>query len=60
MKRAAGSGTREAEAVENPAIEACDVCGSSDIQAFKCKLICRNCGAILRTCSDLMADIPLR
>jgi len=50
----------EREALDNPAIEACDVCGSTDIQAFKCKLICRNCGAVLRTCSDLMADIPLR
>ena len=34
----------------------CDVCGSSDVQAFKCKLICLNCGTILRTCSDLAVD----
>jgi hypothetical protein len=34
-------------------IEICDVCGSTDIKAFTCKLICRNCGAILKTCSDL-------
>jgi hypothetical protein len=34
-------------------IEVCDVCGSPDIKPFKCKLICQNCGAILRTCSDL-------
>ena len=51
--REAGGG--RLEALEIPAIEACDVCGSMDVQAFKCKLICRNCGAILRTCSDLMA-----
>jgi hypothetical protein len=34
----------------------CDVCGASDVQAFKCKLICLNCGTILRTCSDLAVD----
>ena len=34
----------------------CDVCGLSDVQAFKCKLICLNCGTILRTCSDLAVD----
>jgi hypothetical protein len=35
-------------------IEVCDVCGSSDIKPFKCKLVCQNCGAILKTCSDLL------
>jgi len=34
-------------------IEVCEVCGSTDIRQFKCKVICQNCGAILRTCSDL-------
>jgi len=34
-------------------IEVCDVCGSTDIKQFKCKLVCQNCGAILKTCSDL-------
>ena len=34
-------------------IEICDVCGSSDIRQFKCKWICQNCGAVLKTCSDL-------
>ena len=38
--------------------EICDVCGSSNIVAFKCKLICQNCGTILRTCSDLSEFIP--
>ena len=36
-------------------IEVCDVCGSTDIKPFKCKLICQNCGTILRTCADLTA-----
>jgi hypothetical protein len=39
-------------------IEICDVCGSADIKAFKCKLICQNCGTILKTCSDLGAVTP--
>ena len=34
-------------------VEICDVCGSTDLRQFKCKLICQNCGATLRTCSDL-------
>jgi ribosomal protein L37AE/L43A len=34
-------------------IEVCDVCGSTDIRQFKCKWVCKNCGAILKTCSDL-------
>jgi rubredoxin len=31
----------------------CDVCGSTDIVEIKCKIMCRNCGTILRSCSDL-------
>lgn len=31
----------------------CDVCGSADIVEIKCKIMCRNCGTILRSCSDL-------
>jgi hypothetical protein len=38
-------------------IDVCDVCGSTDIKQFKCKLICQNCGTILKTCSDLGADL---
>ena len=44
-------------------IEVCDVCGSTEIRPFKCKLVCLNCGAILKTCSDLVqvdADCELR
>lgn len=33
--------------------EACEVCGSTDIVEIKCKVMCRNCGTILRSCSDL-------
>ena len=33
--------------------EICDVCGSSEVREIKCKLICQNCGTILRSCADL-------
>ena len=36
-------------------IEVCDVCGSNNVKEVKCKLICQNCGTILRTCGDLSA-----
>jgi hypothetical protein len=36
-----------------PATEVCDVCGSSRVIEIKCKLICQNCGTILRSCADL-------
>jgi hypothetical protein len=32
----------------------CDVCGSSQVREIKCKLICQNCGTILRSCADLL------
>jgi rubredoxin len=35
--------------------EVCDVCGSTNIKEIKCKLICQNCGTILRSCADLEA-----
>jgi len=37
--------------------ETCDVCGSTNIKEIKCKLVCLNCGTILRSCADLVADI---
>jgi len=40
------------------AAEVCDVCGSSDIREIKCKVICKNCGTILRSCADLGAITP--
>lgn len=41
------------------ATEVCDVCGSSQVREIKCKLICQNCGTILRSCSDLWLDTPV-
>jgi hypothetical protein len=38
--------------------ETCDVCGSTNIKEIKCKLICQNCGTILRSCADLGAITP--
>jgi hypothetical protein len=35
------------------ATEICDVCGSANLKEIKCKLVCQNCGTILRSCSDL-------
>jgi len=35
--------------------EICDVCGSANIKEIKCKLVCQNCGTILRSCADLGA-----
>lgn len=36
------------------ATEVCDVCGSANLKEVKCKLVCLNCGTILRSCSDLL------
>ena len=30
----------------------CDVCGSTRVVEIKCKVICQNCGTILRSCAD--------
>jgi hypothetical protein len=40
------------------ATEVCEVCGSTDVKEIKCKLICQNCGTILRSCADLGAITP--
>lgn len=37
-------------------VEVCDVCGSTDIKEVKCKVICQNCGTILKTCADLESE----
>jgi len=34
-------------------VEECDVCGSTDVWWRNCKLLCRNCGAIVKSCADL-------
>jgi len=31
----------------------CDVCGSMKVVEIKCKVICQNCGTILKSCADL-------
>ncbi len=33
--------------------EICDVCGSDRVIWRKCKLVCLNCGTILKSCADL-------
>jgi hypothetical protein len=38
--------------------EVCDVCGSAAIVEIKCKVICRNCGTILKSCADLLRQSP--
>ncbi len=40
--------------------EICDVCGSTNIKEIKCKVICQNCGTILKTCADLVVGKHLR
>jgi len=33
----------------------CDICGSTNVKEIKCKVICQNCGTILKSCADLAA-----
>jgi transcription initiation factor TFIIIB Brf1 subunit/transcription initiation factor TFIIB len=40
------------------ATEVCEICGSTNVKEIKCKLICQNCGTILRSCADLGAITP--
>jgi len=35
-------------------VEVCDVCSSTNVKEINCKLICQNCGTILRSCADLL------
>ena len=32
--------------------EICDICGSDRTEWRKCKLVCLNCGSIVKSCSD--------
>jgi len=34
-------------------VESCDICGSTDLADLRCKVICRNCHTILKSCADL-------
>jgi rubredoxin len=36
--------------------EVCDICGSTDIKEIKCKVVCQNCGTILKSCADLKGE----
>jgi len=38
------------------ATDVCEVCGSTNVKEIKCKVVCLNCGTILKTCSDLLRD----
>ncbi len=33
--------------------ELCDICESDQLSWRKCKLMCLNCGTILKSCADL-------
>jgi hypothetical protein len=33
--------------------ESCDWCGSTDLWWRNCKLLCRGCNAIVKSCADL-------
>jgi hypothetical protein len=33
--------------------DSCDICGSTKIVWRNCKLICQNCGTMLKSCADL-------
>ena len=37
-------------------IDVCEVCGSTNVKEIKCKMVCLNCGTILKTCSDLSRE----
>ena len=43
----------DASGVDKPVTEPCDLCGAMALVERKCKVICTNCGSILRTCADL-------
>ena len=38
---------------ESPQSESCDRCGSDDTWWRNCKLLCRGCGALVKSCADL-------
>jgi hypothetical protein len=37
----------------SPDVESCDWCGSTDLWWRNCKLLCRSCSAIVKSCADL-------
>jgi hypothetical protein len=44
-----------ADRSEGPGVvpDECDVCGSGDLVERRCKVICRNCHSIVKSCADL-------
>jgi Zinc-finger of RNA-polymerase I-specific TFIIB, Rrn7 len=40
-------------------VEVCDVCGSTNVKEINCKVICQNCGTILRSCADLLHSMKI-
>ena len=36
-----------------PEEETCDICGSTDLWWRNCKLLCRRCQSIVKSCADL-------
>jgi hypothetical protein len=47
------AGTPEIDAPPPDEVEQCPVCGSEDLADIRCKVICRNCRTIVKSCSDL-------
>ncbi len=37
----------------SPLAETCDYCGSNQLEWRKCKLVCRTCNQINKSCADL-------
>jgi len=50
--RAADHATPEPEP-PSAEVESCDWCGSTDLWWRNCKLLCRSCNAIVKSCADL-------
>jgi len=46
------SPTKDAAPIAEPP-ETCDWCGSTDLWWRNCKLLCKNCYAIVKSCADL-------
>jgi len=40
-------------AQQAPEEETCDVCGSTELWWRNCKLLCRRCQSIVKSCADL-------
>jgi hypothetical protein len=53
---AQGAAQPPARATDGDVVEqgdVCDMCGAAELVWRKCKLVCRNCGTILKSCADL-------